>query len=403
MIPAQITASSFDQYPPQARAVAVQSLHTLQQLPLVFAVLLLREIRAYDWQFPAERRVIDDQLRWLASLSSTELHRQLARFYRVSLDAKLSRNDWIIHPQPFLDGLTKQLWASGQIDDFRHAADEYAKLWRAAMPEPAPAMPRLSIVIFGSDVHAANYPLFRKMRPHGIFFPAVDTLNAWPTIAAAVSERTKNHPTPFLHWYIDGGDPRSLDNEHIARMSWSNTAQIRSAILERIHQAVQSGYGGPEALRTQLAETNMKQLGLPSHDGDDIMDRFRVNVLTMGSGTQIFSTTFVQWSAREALRRAQPCTLLLRYAARQRALPMNELLSNAALHNQVDPEGSLMDADIGAYYTWIDQQRLTGQETSVFLALSEDRKQAMAIGPTLPRGTTAVSTLNMQQLLSQIT
>lgn len=403
MLPAQITASSFDQYPPDARAVAVQNLRTLQQLPLVFAALLLREVRTYDWQFPAERRVIDDQLRWLGSLSSTELKQRLAGFYRVSLDAKLSRKDWIVHPQPFLDGLTKHLWATHQIDDFRRAADTFAESWRAAMPEPAPAMPRLSIVVFGSDVHAANCPLFSKLRPHGTFFPVVDTVNAWPTIAAAVSERAKAHPAPYLHWYIDGGDPRPIGNAHIARMSWSNSAQIRSAILERIHKAVQSGYGGPEALRTELAETTMKELGLPSQDGDKIMDRFRVNVLTTGSGTQIFSTTFAQWSAREALRRAQPCTLLLRYAARQRALPMNELLSNATLHNEVDPEGSLMDADIGAYYTWIDQQRLTGQETSSFLALSEDRKQAVAIGPTLPHGTTAISTLNMQQLLSQIT
>ena len=42
---------------------------------------------------------------------------------------------------------------------------------------------------------------------------------------------------------------------------------------------------------------------------DQVMQRFDVSLLTEGSGTQIFSTSFAQWAAREALRRAQPLTL----------------------------------------------------------------------------------------------
>ena len=45
-----------------------------------------------------------------------------------------------------------------------------------------------------------------------------------------------------------------------------------------------------------------------------MLDRFQVKLLTEGSGTQIFSTTFAQWTAREALRRAQSQTLLVRFA-----------------------------------------------------------------------------------------
>ena len=48
-----------------------------------------------------------------------------------------------------------------------------------------------------------------------------------------------------------------------------------------------------------------------------MLNRFQLSLLTEGSGTQVFSTTFVQWAAREALRRAQPLTLVhaLRAAA----------------------------------------------------------------------------------------
>ena len=61
--------------------------------------------------------------------------------------------------------------------------------------------------------------------------------------------------------------------------------------------------------------------------GDEVLDRFQVKLLTEGSGTQIFSTTFAQWATREALRRAQPLTLVVRFAPRQKQKPMNELLA----------------------------------------------------------------------------
>ena len=82
---------------------------------------------------------------------------------------------------------------------------------------------------------------------------------------------------------------------------------------------------GPEALRTTLAQLRPADLGM-SEAGDAVLDRFRVKFLTEGSGTQIYSTTFAQWAAREALRRAQPLTLLVRFAPRQRQKTMNELL-----------------------------------------------------------------------------
>ncbi len=53
-------------------------------------------------------------------------------------------------------------------------------------------------------------------------------------------------------------------------------------------------------------------------EGDPVLNRFQIRLLTEGSGTQILSTTFAQWSAREALRRAQSLTLFVRFAPRQR-------------------------------------------------------------------------------------
>ena len=125
-----------------------------------------------------------------------------------------------------------------------------------------------------------------------------------------------------------------------------------------------------------------------------------MKLLTEGSGTQIFSTTFAQWAAREILRRAEPLTLVVRFAPRQRQRPMNELLSVSTQKIEYDPEGSLVDADMGAYYNWINQQRLTGADRSSFIAWFEDHNEAIAIGPTVPRGTVSNASVTLSQILN---
>src|SRR5438046_10716833 len=110
---------------------------------------------------------------------------------------------------------------------------------------------------------------------------------------------------------------------------------------------------GPEALRTTMAQLRPLDLGLGA-PGNDVLNRFQVRLLTEGSGTQIFSTSFAQWAAREALRRAEPVTLLVRFAPRQSQKPMSDLLTPNAERPELDPVGSLVDAAMGAYYTWLN-------------------------------------------------
>src|SRR5208283_1988431 len=142
--------------------------------------------------------------------------------------------------------------------------------------------------------------------------------------------------------------------------------------------------------RTLLAQMRPADLGMNKVDDkstDEVLNRFEVSLLTEGSGTQIFSTSFAQWAAREALRRAQPLTLLVRFAPRQRQKPMNEMISDSTKPLELDPVGSLVDGDFGAYYNWLNQQRLPGAEQSRFLVWFEDHNEAVAIGPSWPRGT----------------
>jgi len=75
--------------------------------------------------------------------------------------------------------------------------------------------------------------------------------------------------------------------------------------------------------------------------------------------------------------RAQHITLFARFATRQTNAPLEQLLARDPLQQPQDREGSLVDADMGAYYTWINQSRLAGAEQSRFLAWFEDHEPCL--------------------------
>ena len=406
MQPEQLTAEAFAGYPMQARALAVAQLPLLHTLPLVFAALLLRETHDYDWRFPPERQAIEDQFSFLASLTTVQRESLLQGFAAVQLPNATGRIDWVAQPQQFLDALTAALWSTHQIDAFRRSAKMYASAWRTARPEPQPTIPRMTVVVLGAGVEQDGYALFRKLRPHGVFVPQVDGSDGWETVVGSAQKRAQQHPAAASHIYIDGAEADPALAAYLATTSYGGLEPVRRQLLERISAILASGRSGPEQLRTAMADMTPQTLpwpaSQPANQEDEVFRRFQLDVLTEGSGTQIFSTTFVQWAAREALRRAQPVTLVLRFAPRQHSLNMNEMLSGKTQGNAPDPAGSLVDADMGAFYAWIDQQRLTGAEASAFLAWSEVHRQAVLIGPAIPRNTVAGAPMTMSQMLAQL-
>jgi hypothetical protein len=395
----QLKPESFNTYPPEARALVVQHLDLLRQMPLILLPFLLREAITYDWRFPTERSELNRQFAYLTSLSRDHLATLLSAFSQLTLTGELAQSDWVNTPSVFVEQLTAHLWATNQMDKFRSAAEAYAASWQSIKPAESTTLPRLGIVVIGKGVASTRYKLFRKLRPNGVYFNNVSTEAAFPAILEAVTARAQAYPLPYDHWYVDGGDAEPVSTA-VTTISYEALKPSRTALLNRMQSVIQSGSAGPEALRTVLAQLKPQDIGLPADGNAAILGHFQMNLLTEGSGTQIFATTFAQWAARETLRRAQPSTLLVRFAPRQKQLAMNELLSSEHPTNALDPEGSLIDADMAAYYTWLNQQRLPGANQSSFLAWFEGQQQAVAIGPSLPRGTSSTTPTTLKQILS---
>jgi hypothetical protein len=398
MLPSDLKAEQFAGYPPMARKLVVARLGTLQQLPLSFVPSLLREVIEYDFKFPAERASIDQEFAILSSLSPAQLKEWFHPFSQISLSPKLEKLDWVNQPAQFVEQLSAYFWTTHQLDAFREAATDYGNRTRAAASSEPTAIPRLGIAVIGQGVPSYDGPLFRNLRKHGTYFKRVKPENGVELLLAAMETRAKAHPIPYGHWYVDGGQPAD-HSPLLSCVSFQQLEPARTALLKNIQTEIGKPGMGPEELRTHMARLSPADLGIGGK-GDEVMERFEVKLLTEGSGTQIFSTTFAQWTAREVLRRAQPLTLFVRFAPRQRQRPMNELMSTGDSNPELDFTGSLIDADMGAYYQWINQQRLPGSERSSFLVWFEGHNQALAIAPSLPRGTESNSVLDLGQLLS---
>jgi len=399
MLPRDLKAELFSHYPPEARKLVTNYIVALARLPLSFLPSLLRECIEYDYKFPVERKALERELANLNSLSNAQLQEWVKGFTEIRLSPALENFDWINAPAQFVEQLSSDLWTTHQLDAFRAAAMAYADRLHQAVPPEPPSAPRLGIAVIGQGVATYDEPLFRKLRVHGAYYSRVNSENGLRMLLDGVAARAKAHPVPYGHWYIDGGTPAECDAA-LTTVSYGALSPTRAALLGKMRAEIGRPGMGPEALRTRLAQLRPADLGFST--GDEVLDRFRVKMLTEGSGTQVFSTTFAQWTAREALRRAQPLTLLVRFAPRQRQKPMNDLLAASLEGIELDPVGSLLDADMGAYYSWLNQQRLPGAEHASFLVWFEGHTQALVTGPTTPRGTTSNSASDLGQLLDSL-
>jgi hypothetical protein len=393
MLPNQLTASSFSRYPPEARQMAAKNIVLLSRLPLAFVPLLLRELIVYDWKFPSERVELARQFTYLANASGDSM----SAFAQLRLTKQLEQTDWVNSPAIFSEQLSAHLWATHQIDTFRAAAVDYVRKSSASAPDPPLPTHRLGIAVVGQGVAKNDYRLFRKLRAQGTYFTRVS--GSLTALLDAVAARAKAHPVPYAHWYIDGGANLPAPSG-VTQISYQALSGPRATLQNRMQKTYEAAVFDPEAFRTMLAQLKPEEAGLSG--GDAVLNRFALSLLTEGSGTQVFSTTFVQWAAREALRRAQPLTIFARFAPRQRENQMNELLAEHQRKPELDPQGSLVDADMGAYYTWLNQQRLPGEEKSAFLAWFEDHPEAVAIAPGIERGKRSDEPVELAQLIARI-
>ena len=399
MRPDELRAQSFSQYPQAARDFAIQHLSLLKRLPLLICPSFLEQIEQWESRFPAEQTSLRRQCDFLSRMEPEKFAALVAPFEHITASAQLQAGDWVRAPASFISELSAYLWASGQIDQFRAASTAFF----AAIPETEVHPHRLTIVVLGRDATMPPDGLFRKLKRLGVELTALDDRDMPEQIFQVFRRHADKAREPYANWYVDGGDAWTNEfgsSPQTIRLTYPNLSPLRERALAEMEHALDSGSTGAEEMRTHLAGTTAKELRAADITPDPVLQRFYTELFTESSGPQFFSTSFVQWTGRELARRAQPQTLLLRYAPRQAYRAFDELLQ-APEADRLDPEGSLRDADMGAWYAWIEMNRITGPGNGTFFAWLEGSSQGILIGKSTPAGTACNTSLTLDQALAE--
>jgi hypothetical protein len=391
-----IQPESFSSYPPEGKALAMQSIEILRQVPTPLLPVFLQELKTYDWQFPNEQLEIRRRLAFVQANPNS-----VSGFSRISVPPHFLKSENIAVPQRFVSEMSAYLWSSLQMDAYREAAAEFMRLYQAADKPIAPNVPRLVVLVIGQGA-TGSPELFQKLSSHGQIRTNVRVEGGVEAILDAVARRSANHPEPYAHWYIDGGDPLPGVPDGCTRLAWPALASMNQRVLELIQSCIAKG-SGPEALQEQMAELPLRNVSADQETDDPRLRQFALSLFTEESGTQIFSTTFVQAAIREVLRRAQPITLLARFAPRQRQRSFNAMVENVIRRaHDLDPEGSLVDADMAAYYAYLELMQLPGGPQASLLVWFEGHPLAFAAGPRIPRDTYSPSACTIAGTLSDL-
>jgi len=356
----------------------------------------LLQIQNLGTSFPAEKDSLRRQCDSLQSLTPDRYRALAAPLEALSIPEALQSMDWVNAPEGFINELTAFLWSSGQIGQFRSGTSALF----AAIPAQADTNHRLVFVMLGQGAQVEYGKSLRKLSKVGVMLTSLKPETGFQEIRSAMAQHAAKAAAPYASWYIDGGivSPETRDAlPDAVVVSYQGLAKLRDRVLTRMQAALTSS-GGAEQMRTRLTSLSPNDVDAAEITLDPVLQRLYTELFTQSSGPQIFSTSFVQWAGREIARRAQPQTLLLRYAPRQSHRDLNEMFASVQAPS-FDPQGSFRDAEMGAYYNWIETQRITAPGKLTFMAWIEDRSLAVIVGANSPTGTICSTPMTISQAL----
>jgi hypothetical protein len=319
-------------------------------------------------------------------------------FRLISLTPELAKTDWLRRPEIFIAALSGSLWQTHQIDAYHHAAAAMFAALPRGERKTGSAAPLL-IAVLGQGAAKSDYPLFTEVRAQGLYARRLDETDAAEQLCSLVRSRAEEDGAAYAHWYVDGGEPWAFTGRGVVQaFTFPEMTPVRDAVLAEMDRAVREG-AGPEILADRLREMRPSSLGVTGVAADARLDHLFMSLLTQGSGTQLYSTSFVQAAGVELVRRARPTTLLLRFAPRRKPASINDMLNQRGQSAEMDAEGALVDADMGLYYAWLALRQQPGGEQARMLAYVEGQGEAFVVGPRATRGAEITTPMTVQQAI----
>lgn len=406
----------------EARSLSEQYRGVLDRLPRSFSASNLVELGRWPNLFEPEKAYFRALLKQLAELSESEFNAMfdsLRSFEAKTGCTRINGNNAEELQAAILNHLRRQ----GQYTRWRNEIDKiFQKLepMVEARLYPADRDNRLVVILYGEGIAIERDKLWKRFREIGTriqldlkgaessgpFLEALFTvvkqdnapvgadLRAAPTIFGMFRESRK--ASPLDTWIIEAGDtlhslcekstPEDRRADCATGLSYDRLRAYRERLTETIYTKVRAGIAGPLELAAYL-----KTLQMRPHEGltlfaDDLVMAFVRDVFLAGAGTLVINNTFVEWAAVQALKRAQPHLLVARFGVRDKMKPFSSLLlfSKPRPTDQIpimqDPLGSFVDAELLAYYIWLNAEKGPPyRDRTLYLLLAEGVDEMLAV------------------------
>jgi len=119
-----------------------------------------------------------------------------------------------------------------------------------------------------------------------------------------------------------------------------------------------------------------------------MLAEFARAVLLSGNGTLLINSTFVEWSAIQAARRARPSIMIVSFGIRNKIKPFTSLLicadqeTSNPIPTQMDTLGTYVDLDIFYQYLWQEFEKYVEyRRNTAYLFVGEGMDELFVISP----------------------
>ena len=196
-------------------------------------------------------------------------------------------------------------------------------------------------------------------------------------------------------WAIDAGkalESAPSGGRAATRFVFEQLRPVMDRVTRKMADEMLAGIAGPEALYAKVTGLQAGEIGLPAYE-DPRIRNFVERVVLAGSGALVVNNTFAEWAAVSALRRVEPDLLMVRFARRRRFVPLRQLDPFQVPRSPwedlpaEDPGESLQDADVLAYYVWLETRKNPRlRDRTHFLIHLEGSRAALFFGPGVRAG-----------------
>jgi hypothetical protein len=394
-----------------AAALARDHRALLGQLPATVQAFSLLELHRWADLFAAERRYQRTFLEVLHGLPDAELRDLGAAVASIERRAGIGRMNE--EPRRFQDEAQARLRKARLLADWRAAIDRFFQAVTPAIdarlyPDASPR--RVIVQLYPGDIAVQVDRLWRPFKDRGLRLTldlqggrasasflqdlfGTTAAGGRPAMAAALPAMAGAEPPEA--WLIEARETLhaafevDAAPEHPAwftGLSYQRLLPYRDALMHALYQKIQSGVESPQAFAAYARSLTTAPPDGALTPAADVLRTFVRDVFLTGNGTLFVNNTFVEWAAVQALRRAQPRLLMVRYGVRDRLKPFSSLLlfSQPRESDRIplieDPLGSFIDAEELAYYVWVNAEKGAAYRGhTLYLFLAEGIDQMLAI------------------------